>query len=182
MGLFCKGGLIKNMALIPLDPKGSPAYIALSSDIVANTVSGIGLIGKTLWTSDDNRTYLILGDLTLAPFSLPGGHTSVSVSPTNQVSVDAWTDFSGSTLDTINNTSVSYTVVNVLNNTICWKVLGANISTFTDAQTVQASADLALNAIGSYSASVAVWRYYKVQIQSKVSSTPGTVQLRGIAK
>ena len=170
------------MALLPIDPRGSPAFLALSTDIVANTISGIGLPGRTVYTTDDGRTYMILPDLTLTPYSLPGGHTSVAVSPANQVSVDAWTDFAGSTLDTQNNTSVSYTVVNILNDTVCWKVLGANISTFSDVQTVQASADLALNAIGSYSTTTAVWRYYKVQIQSKVSSTPGTVRLRGIAK
>jgi len=103
------------------------------------------------------------------------------VTPVAQNSVTAWADVAGSTIDTEYLASIAYTCV-AATHTICWKVLGANAADFSDVQEVQASADLAAGAIGSYSTSVAVWRYYKVQIQDKVGGTHGTATVRGIAK
>ncbi len=103
------------------------------------------------------------------------------VTPAAQASVNAYADVIGSTLDTQMYGSVAYTLVNATQ-TISWKVLGANASDFSDAVEVQAEADVLAAASASYSATVAVWRYYKVQIKSKVAGVHGTATVRGIAK
>lgn len=103
------------------------------------------------------------------------------VTPAAQASVAAYADVAGSTLDTLMYGSVAYTLVNATQ-TISWKVLGANASDFSDAVEVQAEADVLAAGVASYSATVAVWRYYKVQIKDKVGGTHGTVTVRGVAK
>ena len=103
------------------------------------------------------------------------------VTPAAQASTNAYADVVGSTLDTQLFGSVSYTLVNAAQ-TITWRVLGANASDFSDSVIVQAAADVLAAASASYSATVAVWRYYKVQIIDKVGGTHGTVTVRGIAK
>jgi hypothetical protein len=103
------------------------------------------------------------------------------VSPAGQASANAYADVAGSTLDTLNAQFVSYTLVNTGANTLTWKVLGANNPDFSDVQQVQAPADVLAAGVASYSGS-AVWRYYKVQVVSKVADTPGSAVVRGIAK
>jgi hypothetical protein len=110
------------------------------------------------------------------------GRAATVVSPAAQASTDAWTDVAGSTLDTLNRLAVSYTCVNSGADTISWRVLGANASDFSDAVEVQASADILTTAAASYSTDTAVWRYYKIQIESKVAGTPGAATVNGVAK
>jgi hypothetical protein len=105
----------------------------------------------------------------------------LEVTPAAQVSTNAYADVAGSTLDTRFFTSVSYTLTNITG-TISWKVIGGNAADFSDAVIVQAAADVLAAASASYSAAMAVWRYYKVQIIDKVGGTHGTATVRGIAK
>jgi hypothetical protein len=88
----------------------------------------------------------------------------------------------GSTLNAWQGLSVAYTIVNAGNDTISWIVYGANSSDLTDKVIVQASADIAKDASGSYSAFVAPYGFYCVYIVSKVNGAPGTVTVRGNVK
>lgn len=108
--------------------------------------------------------------------------SAIQVAPADQVTTDPFTDVAGSLLDTLNNLAVSYTLVNIGANTLCWQVLGANQAGFADVQIVQASADVLAAGIASYSAATALWRYYKVQVKSKVAGNTGTAQVRGVTK
>lgn len=112
------------------------------------------------------------------------GAAATSVSPAAYTTTNAFADVPGSTLDTLNRMSIAYTIVNShATNVISWQVLGGNASDFSDAVTVKVSADVAANGgIDSYSATVAVWRYYKVQAMSKVAGTPGTANVHGVSK
>ena len=110
------------------------------------------------------------------------GRISTAVAPADQASVAGWVDVAGSTLDTIANAAVSFTIVNDGAETINWKVLGANAADFSDAVEAQASAAVLAAGIASYSASVAVWRYYKVQIQDAVGGNHGAGLVRGVTK
>ena len=105
------------------------------------------------------------------------------VTPAEQATVsDVFVDVTGSMIDTQNFLSIAYTCVNTGAQTIKWKVIGGNSAVFADAVEVQASADILAAAIGSYSASVAVWRYYKLQVGDKVNGQHGAATVRGIAK
>ena len=109
--------------------------------------------------------------------------TPSEVAPANQTTTNAYADVVGSTLDTLNLRSVSYTILNVhATLTIKWKVLGANAADFSDAVEVKAEASLAAAsaAVGGYSTTQAVWRYYKVQVLD--DSGHGTARVHGIAK
>ena len=48
-----------------------PAYLALSTDIVTNTIAGLGLVGKTVYTTDDGKWFIVKSDLTLAVYKQP---------------------------------------------------------------------------------------------------------------
>lgn len=105
------------------------------------------------------------------------------VTPAAQPTVsDVFVDVTGSTIDTQNFGSVAFTCVNTGAQTIKWQVIGGNASNFSDAVTVQASATIAAAASGNYSATVAVWRYYKIQVADNVNGQHGAATVRGIAK
>lgn len=60
------------MSLIYISEHSFPTYVALSSDISASKISGASLIGKTVYTHDDQSWYIISGsELLLEPFSYP---------------------------------------------------------------------------------------------------------------
>jgi hypothetical protein len=60
------------MALQFISLDSFPTYTALSTDIVSNKIAGASLIGKTVFTTDDNAWYIITGSsLELATFKLP---------------------------------------------------------------------------------------------------------------
>lgn len=87
----------------------------------------------------------------------------------------------GSVLDCRAANSVALTVINA-DQTIQYKVQGANQSDFDDAVEVQAEADLAATAIGSYASAAPVWAYYRVLIKDKVGGTHGNAVLTAIVK
>lgn len=122
---------------------------------------------------------LDMGDTTYAHVM---GRYAVVVSPIDQASVTAYADVVGSTLDSLYNYSVSYTILNNGANTIKWQVLAANLSDFSDVQTVKVEATVAASALDTYSSGPAVYRYYKVQIKDSVGGNHGQSHVGGIAK
>ena len=101
--------------------------------------------------------------------------------PANQNSVDAYADITDSKIDTSGKTKVCYTCKNVHGaNSIDWKVLCSNDdSTYIEAQ---AEASLAAAAVGSYTNTLATYRYYKVQIKATGAGSQGTAQVKGYSK
>jgi len=64
------------MALFSISPDAFPAYIALSTDISGSKISGASLIGKTVYTTDDKKWYIITGsELLLESFVQPALET-----------------------------------------------------------------------------------------------------------
>jgi len=108
---------------------------------------------------------------------------ALQVTPAAQATVDAWADVAGSTLDTLHCGSVAYTLRNTHGaNGLNWKVLASNDAAFAASVEAQASALIAAGASGSYSATAAVWRYYKVQAQSAAAGNAATAVVAGLAK
>jgi hypothetical protein len=68
------------MALTFIGNESVPTYLALSTDIVGSTISGIGIVGGFVLTYDDGKWYIIEPDLTLSPYSI-----SNSLSPSENV-------------------------------------------------------------------------------------------------
>lgn len=104
--------------------------------------------------------------------------SSVSAS---HASVAGATVLSGSEIDTGPYLSLSYTI-KVATEDVDWQVFGANIADYSDEVSVQANASVAAAAVGSYSTTQAVWRYYRVKIKDTVGGTHGTATVSGIAK
>lgn len=48
-----------------------PSFIALSTDITANKITGASLTGKLVLTTDDGEWYIIKEDQTLSPYAIP---------------------------------------------------------------------------------------------------------------
>jgi hypothetical protein len=105
-----------------------------------------------------------------------------SVAPAAQATTAAWADVAGSTLDTLHQKCVSFTIINTGANSLDWKVLASNDAAFTVAVEVKASAAVLAGASDSYSATVAVWRYYKVQVQDTAAPNHGEATVHGVAK
>lgn len=105
----------------------------------------------------------------------------IYVSPANQNTTNSFADVTGSKIDTFAKTKVCFTCKNVaVGNSIDWQVLASNDdSTYVEAQ---ASATLIPDAVGSYTNTLATYRYYKVQIKATVPASHGTGQVRGYAK
>ena len=134
-------------------------------------------------SSSQGGTLLPVG-ITLQPdgtYSLGNvGRAASLVSPVAQPTTNSYANI-GAAIDTIFAALVSFTIVNSGANTLTWQVLGGNAADLSDAQVVQAGADVAAAGISSYSGS-AVWRYYVVQAKSKVNGSAGTALVRGITK
>ena len=105
-----------------------------------------------------------------------------TVSPAGQDTTASFVDVAGSTLDTLNNSSLSYTILNSGSNAINWKVLAGNASDFSDAVTVKNSANVNASATDSYTAAPPPYRYYKVQVDDASGGSHGTAVVNGIAK
>lgn len=59
------------MALVFVGNSSVPAYIALSTDIIDDKISGAGNVGGLVFISDTQQWYIIKKDLTLSPYTLP---------------------------------------------------------------------------------------------------------------
>lgn len=116
-------------------------------------------------------------------YALATARAAAQVTPTAQATTSSFVDVAGSTLDTLNNLTVSYTIQNSDNtNSLDWQVLAANDSAFAAPVTVQSSAAVIHNATSSYNANPAVWRYYKVQVRDTVGGSHATAVVIGITK
>ena len=168
---------------------GSSAWIV---DTELPTASALdGTIGKGLSAPTVGAAILVSDGTNLKqvsstyPVYVTGnvGRSATSVTPTAQGSTDSWTLVAGSTLDTLNNLTASYTVQNTeVTNSVDYKIKAGNASNFSDAVEVQAAATILAGAYGSYAISIAPWRYYGVFIQSTVLVTPASVLVRGVTK
>ena len=110
------------------------------------------------------------------------GFTTI-LTPDVQETTNNFVDVAGGTID-IGDKSIG-SIAFVLQNTddsndINWKVLGSiDGTTYVE---VQAEATIQENANSSYSATVAVWRYYKVQVKATAGGSQGDALLHVIAK
>ena len=104
------------------------------------------------------------------------------VEPAEYTTTDSFADVTGSTLDTLNYRCVSFTIKENNTNAIEYQVIASNDSAFAVAVEAQASADVGKNGSGSYSATVAPYRYYKIQARANVGSSQGKVTVVGYAK
>lgn len=59
------------MALKLIGHDSVPSFIALSTDIVGNKITGASLTGKLVLTTDDGKWHIIKSDQTLADYTLP---------------------------------------------------------------------------------------------------------------
>lgn len=116
-------------------------------------------------------------------YQLRVAHSAQTVSPVNQTSTSSFVDFAGSTLDSLSNTTLSYTLLNKDGaNGLSWQVLAANAADFSDSVVAQASSNIAAAAVGTYTTNPALYRYYKVQVKDQVAASHAASQLRGIAR
>lgn len=103
-----------------------------------------------------------------------------SVSAT-QTSTNSYVDVTGSKIDTYSKSKVCYTILNNdLANSLNWKVLCSNDdSTYVEAQ---AEATITTGNSGSYTNTLATYRYYKVQIKSTVGGSHAEAEVNGYSK
>lgn len=87
----------------------------------------------------------------------------------------------GAEIDATQFGSVSYTI-KVAANSVDWSVFGANISDYTDEVAVLAATTVASGAAGTYAATVAAYRFYRVKIIDSSGGSHGTVIINGVAK
>lgn len=105
----------------------------------------------------------------------------IVVDPAAQASTNAWAAVADSDIDTLGLKTACYTLLNAAQ-TIQWRVVGANVSDFSDAQIVQAAADVLAAATATYTVAAAPYRYYRVEIIDKVGGSHGTATVHGIGK
>jgi len=105
----------------------------------------------------------------------------VYTAPADQESINAYADVTGSKIDTYSKSKICYTCKNTDGaNSINWKVLSSNDDvSYIEAQ---AEATLTFGSIGSYTNTLATYRYYKVQIKATVGGSQGDAQVRGFSK
>ncbi len=77
--------------------------------------------------------------------------------------------------------SLAYTIA-VITNHLKWTVYGANEPDYSDEQVVQAEATVNADATGTFTATIAPYRYYRVKIKAAAGGSQGTATVRGIAK
>lgn len=59
------------MALTLISSEKTPTYLALSSDIADNKISGANIVGATVYLTDTGAWKIIKPDLTLAAYYAP---------------------------------------------------------------------------------------------------------------
>ena len=77
--------------------------------------------------------------------------------------------------------SLVYTLTVVTNN-LKWTVYGANAADYSDEVEAQAEATVNVGAIGTYSTTQAIYRYYRAKLKAAVGGSQGTGTIRGVAK
>ena len=157
-------------------PAASALDGAIGKGLSAPTVGAAILVSDGTNLKEVSSTYPV-------PISGNVGRSATSVTPSPQGSTDSWTVVAGSILDTLNSSSVSYSVKNnEVTNSVDYKILAGNTSNIAEAVEIQASATILAGAYGGYSVSIAPWRYYGTYIQSTLPVTPASVTVRGVTK
>jgi hypothetical protein len=67
-------------------------------------------------------------------------------------------------------------------NALKWTVFGANLADFSDEAVVQAEATVNAAAVGNYSTTQAVYRFYRVKHKASVGGSQGTATVTAVAK
>lgn len=149
----------------------TPVSVVAGRDPNGNVILA-GLLDTGLRDGQGQKLY--------APMTAHGAQT---VSPDNQTTTNAFADVAGSTIDSLNNVVVSYTLLNLDGaNGISWQVLASNDAGFAASVTVQSSANIAAGAVGTFTTNPALYRYYKVQVKDQVNGSHAAAQVRGIAR
>lgn len=156
------------------------ATIADGADVAQGAVADAAVSTDAAGTVNAHLRGLI--KLLLAGTGLVG-RAATEVTPAPQASANAgMADVTGSTLDTLHNMAVSYTLINTGADSLDWQVVAANDAAFAGAVIAQASATVLAAGVGSYSATVAAWRYYKLQIVDTVGGAHGEATVHGVTK
>ena len=110
------------------------------------------------------------------------GRAATEVTPTAQTTTSDELIVTGSTLDTLNNYSASYTIQNTGAESIDWRVMAGNVAGMADKVQVQASATVLAAGVSSYSVAGAPYRYYAVYVTDTVGGSHGQATVHGITK
>jgi len=103
------------------------------------------------------------------------------LSPVAQATVDAYADVVGSIIDTVERESLAIVTQNTHGaKSLDWKVLGS-IDGVTYVE-VQAEATLTFGTVGTYTTTMAVYRFYKVQVKSTGAGQASEATVNLIAK
>ncbi len=108
-------------------------------------------------------------------------NVAVDIVAATQVSTNDYVVVAGSSIDMRPWKSLAYTV-KVADNTVKWKVFGANKADYSDEVEVQGEESVTAAGVDDYSVAQAPFSYYRVKIQSASSGDHGAVELNGIAK
>jgi hypothetical protein len=107
----------------------------------------------------------------------------VDTSASPYTTTDTLSPVPGSDVDSTLFSTIGYTVQNTGGtNTISFTVTGANRADFSDEVVVQASANVASNAAGSFSTFFAAFRYYRIKAKSTSGGNASTVQVAAVLK
>lgn len=103
------------------------------------------------------------------------------LTPVAQATTNAFADVVGSVIDMVEKESLAVVMKNTHGaNSLDWKVLGSiDGTTYVE---VQASATLAFGAVGTYTISLAVYRYYKLQVKATVGGSQAEATASLISK
>jgi hypothetical protein len=98
-----------------------------------------------------------------------------------QVSTNATAVVAGAEIDATQLRTVCYTIA-VATHDVDWSVFAANASDYSDEVAVLNATKVSAGGNGSYTASPAPYRYYRVKIIDDVGGTHGQATVNGIAK
>lgn len=111
--------------------------------------------------------------------NLPPAFVTGAVGP--QTSTSGTVVVAGAEIDATQCKTVCYTGVAATHD-VDWSIWGANAADYSDEVAVLAATKIAAGASGSYTASPAPFRYYRVKVTDDVGGTHGTLLVNGVAK
>lgn len=106
---------------------------------------------------------------------------AVEIVSKTQTSTDTYAEIEESRIDMRPWKSLAYTVT-VADETVNYKVFGANKADYSDEVEVQAEESVAADGVDDYTVAQAPYAYYRVKIQSAGAGDHGDATVNGIAK
>ena len=106
---------------------------------------------------------------------------AVEIVSKTQTSTNDYAEIEESRIDMRPWKSLSYTIT-VADETVNYKVFGANKADFSDEVEVQAEEAVTAGSVDDYTVAQAPFGYYRVKIKSAASGTHGNATVNGIAK